>query len=102
MGEVVKKAEVVFGDFLREFIPLYAQIVTNDNYIGLINILTYIPYNKWSDASYATTKEFLIHCFESINSAESTGNFPSISSLKSNSLVRLALIKLLGYISFCK
>ena len=29
-------------------------------------------------------------------------SYPNIDSIKNNSLVRLALIKLLGYLSFCK
>lgn len=82
--------------------PVYSQLVNNENYIGLINILTYIPYAKWSENSFRAAREFLDHCFDSVSGEATSKKYPSIEELKSNSLVRLALIKLLGYISFCK
>ena len=42
----------MFASFLSEFLPIYSQVLTSENYIGLINILTYIPYGKWSENSY--------------------------------------------------
>jgi len=79
--------------------------MTPTNYLHLLNSLTYVDYEQWSSPTFLYAHNFLLHCFYSfvsnIENSEVSKGFPSIESLKGNALVRLALIKLVGYMSFC-
>lgn len=88
--------------FLLKFIASYCQEVTVNNYLRLLSTLTYVDYDYWADPSFANAKAFLLHCFSSfVQEQQPQSHFPSIAPIKNNSLVRVALIKLLGYVSFC-
>ena len=93
------------NEFLLIFIKAYCQQMTPTNYLHLLNSLTYVDYEQWSSPTFLYAHNFLLHCFYSfvsnIENSEVSKGFPSIESLKGNALVRLALIKLVGYMSFC-
>ena len=88
--------------FLLKFIDTYCREVTVNNYLRLLSTLTYVDYDYWSDPSFANANAFLHHCFASfVETHETPTDYPSISPIKNNALIRVALIKLLGYLSFC-
>jgi hypothetical protein len=89
-------------DFLVGFLRTYALEVTQNNYIHLLATVTYIDYAQWSQPAFAYPRNFLLHCFHSfVDLKHPAKEYPSIESIKGNTLVRVALIKLVGYMSFC-
>lgn len=82
---------------------MYILDLSPVNYLHIIATLTYIDYDYWSREEFAFAKNFLLHCFYSIVGEKhpTSQQYPSIDSIKNNSLVRIALIKLVGYLSFC-
>lgn len=91
-------------NFLIRFLQVYIKDVVAANYLHLIATLTYVNYDAWSNPDYAYSKGFLLHCFYSFVGEKyehSSYSYPSIDSIKNNALLRIALIKLVGYMSFC-
>ena len=64
--EYVQMGENELKKFMNNFFPIYGKIATVENYSSLINILTYLEYGSWSQEEYSKSKQFLIHCFNSL------------------------------------